>query len=125
MEEVLQLCDTSGSDYPEYFKEFLNNCLEQFPNFLANDYLFAAVYFMVLECGFFPVTLYDDYPNQCSDNFDIRKLRFIKSYSANHTKFVKGQIGEFWVYTIPLRLGEYRYNCFYKMVLDRLIITGS
>ncbi|KAL0271253.1 UNVERIFIED_CONTAM: hypothetical protein PYX00_008401 [Menopon gallinae] len=112
MEAVLQMCETLDTNYPEHFQEFLNNCLEQFPsNFSANDYLFAAVYFIVLEYGFSPTSIYDEYPHPLSDDFDIRKMRFIKKYHNGHMKLIRGQMGEYWVYTIPLKLGQYRFEC--------------
>ncbi|KAK6630834.1 hypothetical protein RUM44_003004 [Polyplax serrata] len=107
MEKILELCDSYGTTYPQHFQVFIDNCIATHgENFGANDYLFAAVYFMVLETGFTPVDKAGTIGNSESATFDIRKLRRIIAYGeddiriSNHMNNAK-----YLFYRVPLKLG--------------------
>lgn len=110
MEKILELCDSYNSTYPEHFQVFLNNCIKTYAeNFGANDYLFAAVYFIILETGFSPIEL-TDVIKKNSTNFDIRKLCCVTSYADGHIRISKNiDKSKYFFYQIPLTLGNYRY----------------
>lgn len=107
MEIVLQLCE-SNSEYPKHFQVFLNNCVNTFKeNFVANDYLFAAVYFLIVETGFTPLDLLNTIEHHDSENFDIRKLRSLTLYSEEHVEMMKKlKRPKSFVYQIPFSLGN-------------------
>lgn len=111
MEKILELCDSYGTTYPQHFQVFIDNCIATHgENFGANDYLFAAVYFMVLETGFTPVDKAGTIGNSESATFDIRKLRRIIAYGeddiriSNHMNNAK-----YLFYRVPLKLGGHGY----------------
>lgn len=108
MDTVLELCESDDSSYPKHFEEFLKNCVNQLgDNFLANDYLFAAVYFLVVETGFTPLGLLDEVVNHDSENFDIRKLKSIISYPSDQIENMKKcRPSKPFVYQVKFSLGN-------------------
>ena len=108
MDSVLELSDCDNSKYPRHFEEFLNNCLNQLGNnFFANDYLFAAVYFLIVETGFTPIDLLDTIANHESQSFDIKKLKSITSYPSHQIeKMKKCSSSKPFVYKIKFCLGN-------------------
>lgn len=109
MDKILQVCDSFNSIYPQHFQIFLDNCVKDYAEtFGANDYLFAAVYFLILETGFSPIELSDTLSID-STSFDIRKLRLVKSYCKDNIRIPKrSNKTKYFFYQIPLKLGNYR-----------------
>lgn len=109
MNKILELSDSYGCQHPLHFQVFLDNCLKTYEeNFIANDYLFAAVYFLILETGFTPVEPADTFND--SINFDFRNISQVLSYTENQIKISnKLDKPKYFVYQIFLKLGGFRY----------------
>lgn len=118
--DVLLSLSESNSKYPKHFQDFLNNFVNKFKeNFRANDYLFAAVYFLIVETGFTPLDLSDTIEHHDSENFDIRKLRSLKSYSEEQEeKMKKWKRPKSFVYQITFKLGN-------RYVLIEIFFSGA